>query len=395
MRDDPTYIDLFSGCGGLSLGFYKAGWRGLFAVEKDKMAFETLKYNLICNRKHFLWPCWLPQKNHDIRKLIKEYEPQLRRLRGEVTLVAGGPPCQGFSLAGRRKEGDSRNKLVDLYLDFVKIVKPRMVFFENVRGFTVGFKKKNSRGEAYSDYVVQKLRKTGYDVEAKIIDFSDFGIPQRRKRFILVGLRGGSAKVFFENLVNKKAQFLKRKGLGSKVTVKEAISDLERENGEVISKTFKAFMEGCYSKPMTNYQKLLRTGSGIGQPDSHRFPRHGGKTIRRFEFILKNCHKNKPLTSEIKQKFGLRKKSIIPLDGRDASPTLTTLPDDYIHYAEPRILTVREYARIQSFDDWFEFKGKYTTGGKLRKKEVPRYTQVGNAIPPIFAELSGIVLKGL
>jgi len=71
------------------------------------------------------------------------------------------------------------------------------------------------------------------------------------------------------------------------------------------------------------------------------------------------------------------------------------LPDDYIHYSEPRILTVREYARIQSFYDWFEFKSKYTTGGNLRKKEVPRYTQVGNAVPPLFAELSGTVLKGM
>ena len=77
------------------------------------------------------------------------------------------------------------------------------------------------------------------------------------------------------------------------------------------------------------------------------------------------------------------------------SPTLTTLPDDYIHYSEPRILTVREYARIQTFDDWFEIKGKYTTGGKLRRVEVPRYTQVGNAIPPLFGELAGNILKGL
>ena len=77
----------------------------------------------------------------------------------------------------------------------------------------------------------------------------------------------------------------------------------------------------------------------------------------------------------------------------DVSPTLTTHPDDYVHYCEPRILTVREYARIQTFPDWFEFKGKYTTGGKLRKVEVPRYTQIGNAIPPLFGELAGMVIK--
>ena len=89
----------------------------------------------------------------------------------------------------------------------------------------------------------------------------------------------------------------------------------------------------------------------------------------------------------------MKKSCIIPLDGDEKSPTLTTLPDDYIHYCDARILTVREYARIQSFDDWFEFRGKYTTGGLMRKKEVPRYSQIGNAIPPLFMEQSGAVLR--
>ena len=81
------------------------------------------------------------------------------------------------------------------------------------------------------------------------------------------------------------------------------------------------------------------------------------------------------------------------MDSKQISPTLTTHPDDYIHYSEPRILTVREYARIQTFPDWYEIKKKYTTGGQMRKVEVPRYTQIGNAIPPLFAELAGLALK--
>jgi DNA (cytosine-5)-methyltransferase 1 len=91
----------------------------------------------------------------------------------------------------------------------------------------------------------------------------------------------------------------------------------------------------------------------------------------------------------------MRKKTIIPLNGDTQCPTLTTLPDDYIHYCEPRILTVREYARIQSFPDWFEFKSTYTTGGRHRRQEVPRYTQAANAVPPLFAELCGHVLKAI
>ena len=388
-----TYIDIFSGCGGLSLGLYKSGWKGVFAIEKSSMAFETLKYNLIDKRQHFNWPIWLPKTNHDIKKIISEYTKELKKLRGKVTLVAGGPPCQGFSFAGRRKESDHRNKLVDSYIKFVDLVRPEIVFFENVKGFTVGFNKNNHRGKAYSHYVIDKLKTLGYDVEARIVDFSEFGVPQRRKRFILIGLKKGDSKKFFKKILEKKAAFLKEKGLSENTTLKDAISDLKKENGEILSPLFSNFKEGIYSEPISNYQKLLRRDMGVATPDSHRFSNHAKETEDKFKFILKKCKRNSTISSEVKQKFMLKKRSIIPLDENEKSPTLTTLPDDYIHYSEPRILTVREYARIQSFDDWFEFKGKYTTGGKLRRIEVPRYTQIGNAIPPLFAELSGRVLK--
>ncbi|MFH1229788.1 MAG: DNA cytosine methyltransferase, partial [Candidatus Aenigmatarchaeota archaeon] len=174
----PTHIDIFSGCGGISLGLFKSGWKGLFAIEKNPMAFETLKCNLIDKNNHFEWPSWLPQTSHDINDVISLYKDNLISLRGIVTLVAGGPPCQGFSFAGRRNENDKRNKLVDSYIDFVELVRPKMLFFENVRGFTVGFSKKNLRSEAYSNYVTRKLKNLGYDVRAEVIDFSEFGVPQ-------------------------------------------------------------------------------------------------------------------------------------------------------------------------------------------------------------------------
>ena len=87
-----TVIDLFAGCGGLSLGLYLAGWQGLFAIEKNAFAFETLKHNLIDNKKHFAWPDWLPQTNHDINEVLNNYAEQLKNLRDTVDLVAGGPP---------------------------------------------------------------------------------------------------------------------------------------------------------------------------------------------------------------------------------------------------------------------------------------------------------------
>ena len=97
-----NYIDLFAGCGGLSLGLNRSGWKGMFAIEKSPHAFQTLEYNLCQRISHFDWPEWLPKQNHDINDVINNYFEELKNLRGKVTLVAGGPPCQGFSIAGQR-----------------------------------------------------------------------------------------------------------------------------------------------------------------------------------------------------------------------------------------------------------------------------------------------------
>lgn len=388
----PNYIDLFAGCGGISLGLYNAGWRAVFALEKSKMAFKTLKHNLIDKALHFDWPKWLPMCEHDIADVLVKYTNELSAMKGNIDLVTGGPPCQGFSLAGRRDERDERNSLADSYIKFVSLIKPRALFFENVKGFTIGFGNGDTKSEAYSNRVSRELQALGYKVKDDIIDSSEFGVPQARKRYILVGLLSANPEEFFAKLVDIKEGFLKAKGLAAKVTLGEAISDLERRNGETASAEFKTFREGMYGEPANPYQKLMRKGSGKF-PDSHRFANHRKTTVKRSEYILAHCLKGKPIGDEMRARFNLRKKTVIPLDEDDPCPTLTTLPDDYIHYSEPRILTVREYARIQSFNDWFEFKSNYTTGGGRRKTEVPRYTQVGNAVPPLFAELYGTVLK--
>jgi len=393
--EENAYIDLFSGCGGLALGLHNAGWKGIFAIEKSKDAFETLKYNLIDNENNFNWPSWLEKKNHDINEVIKNYSDKLIQLRGKVTLIAGGPPCQGFSMAGRRREDDDRNKLIDSYIEFVRLIEPNILFFENVKGFTIGFKKNNSRGRAYSDYVVSELKKLGYDVEGRIIDFSEYGIPQKRKRFILVGTKKGSAKHFFELLVNNRANFLKSKNLTDKTSLSDAISDLMQANGITQSPDSKNFKAGIYSKIQSPYQKLMRQGKNLTNKvaDSHRFAKHRLETIEKFKDILNNIEPNKSIDDNFRNKYNIKKHTIVKLSKDSPAPTLTTLPDDYIHYCEPRILTVREYARIQSFPDTYEFKGKYTTGGDRRKVDVPRYSQIGNAIPPLFAEQAGIVLR--
>lgn len=407
MTSKKTYIDLFAGCGGLSLGLYNSGlWKGKFAIEKSPDAFETLQYNLIEKKNHFDWPNWLPKQNHDINEVIKNHKDNLKSLRGEIDLVAGGPPCQGFSTAGRRIEGDSRNELIKSYIKFIRLVQPKVIFFENVKGFTQKFDKNKIKGKIYSEYVTNALEYDspigdfqGYKVEGKLIDFSEFGIPQKRTRFILVGIRKDIANQvtpngFFEQIQKQKETFLIKKGIGLTNSLEDAISDLLKIN-EVVSPDTKSFTAGLYNPIQSKYQKLLRGNVDSKIPDSHRFAKHSEDTLRKFEFILQNAEKDKTLSNELKERFNLKKRTVIPLSGNRPTPTITTLPDDYIHYCEPRIFTVREYARIQSFNDWYEFKGKYTTGGKRRTQEVPRYSQIGNAIPPLFGEQAGLILNSV
>ena len=388
-------VDIFSGCGGLTLGLHKAGIQGLFAIEKSVDAFSTLKFNLIDRLGHFQWPEWLPRQAHDINKVLKNHKTELEALRGQVDLLAGGPPCQGFSLAGRRRNSDRRNQLVHSYINMVDAIQPKCLLLENVKGFTIPFKV-NGEEKLYSSLVVDELRARDYDVAFKLLDFSQFGVPQKRTRFILIGVsrslqnQGVRADQFFNLLDQRREQFLRDKHLPlTGVSVRSAISDLQQKHGEYDSSEFKRFKFGVYGRKMSPYQELMRRDVGRGVlPDSHRFAHHTKSIQDRFQTALEE----KLSPSKYRAKFGLSKSSTKRLIPRSPTPTLTTLPDDYIHYCEPRILTVREYARIQSFPDDYQFQGKYTTGGKLRVKEVPRYSQIGNAIPPLFGELAGQVL---
>jgi len=390
-----NHIDIFAGCGGISLGLHNAGWKGIFAIEKSRMAFSTLKYNLIDQLNHFDWPHWLPITEHDILDVLTNHKKELKELRGKVTLVAGGPPCQGFSLAGKRNENDERNQLVKSYVKFVDLVRPKLLFFENVRGFASPFGEADNERKPYSDFVIRRLEKLGYSVKDFIIDFSDFGVPQKRKRFILIGCQNGNVDTFQEKLYGLKSKFLSAKGLPERTNLKDAISDLQQSHGEFFDSGNGRFIEGIYGPIETPFQQFMRRGINTPNPDSHRFANHREKTINRFKYIHKNCPKGQDIGQEVKDKFNIKKQVIIPLIADEPCNTLTTLPDDYIHYSEPRILTVRECARIQTFNDKFQFRENYTTGGTRRKQQVPRYTQVGNAVPPLFMEIAGIALKAI
>lgn len=399
-----TFIDLFSGCGGLSLGLMRAGWKGLFAIEKTETAFATLKANLVDgSRYQYDWPNWLPKSNMEVGELIESYKEKLIGLRGKVQLIAGGPPCQGFSTAGKRDPNDPRNRLAEQYIKVVEMVKPQYLLLENVRGFNAKFLKDGEYEDApYSLVVKQRLEELGYSVDFKIIRSSHWGVPQHRPRFILIAKLGVPKNEYkpFDNLEKFREKFLTSKGLSPHqvVTARDAIFDLEISGKNLIPNTDsdqKGFSEIDYVEPQTQspYLRLLREGCADLKPNSIRLPRHSSEVRHRFSQILEKCPKGVTLSKEFKAEFGVKKQAITPLCPNSPSATVTTLPDDILHYSEARILTVRENARLQSFPDWFEFKGAYTTGGRRRKTTCPRYTQVGNAVPPLLAEAMGRLIK--
>lgn len=401
----PTFIDLFSGCGGLSLGLMESGWQGIFAIEKTTDAFLTLKHNLIDGSRHkFQWPDWLPKENMEVQQLLATYRTQLESLKGKVDLIAGGPPCQGFSNAGKRNPNDPRNKLAEQYIEVVKIIEPQYLLLENVRGFNSKFEKSGSLHDVpYSQVVKKRLEELGYIVDYRIVLCSDWGVPQRRPRFILIAKKCDKNSEFkpFEKIDEFRCSFLHSHGLDpvKPVSVRDAISDLEIENRTLIPNkepNGKRFSELKYLKPqiLNSYLKILRRGMQDEAPNSLRLPRHSAIVKTRFRLIIAHCPKGTSVPEDFKIALNTKKRTLTLLDAEKPSATVTTLPDDIVHYSEPRILTVRENARLQSFPDWFEFQGVYTTGGARRKYSCPRYTQVGNAVPPLLATALGYLVKG-
>lgn len=391
------YIDLFAGCGGLSLGLLNSGWTGIFAIEKNPDAFSTLNYNLIQNKNHFQWPNWLDVAEHDLNDLIQNNSQELCKLRGKVKLVAGGPPCQGFSLAGKRNNDDKRNSLIELYIKFIDLVRPEAIVFENVFGFTVEFKCEDGSTKNYSNYICNSLTCMGYNIKHEIIDMSEYGVPQKRRRFILVGMLNHSPEDVFNVLKSQKMSFLKDRNLSQNINLYQAISDLEEKNGKLPSIDSPSFKAGLYGKTNSNYQKYMRSGILTNNKklpaDSHRFVKHTERIVNFHQKLLDIAPRGKRLSPSDLPMEDFKRRGVTVLDPFALSPTITSIPDELIHYKEPRILTVREHARIQSFPDWYQFKGKYTSGGKRRVEEVPRYTQVGNAVPPLFAEQIGFALQ--
>lgn len=412
------FADLFAGCGGLSLGLSLSGMTGVFAIERDKMAFSTLSANLLEGRKvpvsQFAWPFWLEKKAWAIDEALAQHSNELTQLKGKIHVLAGGPPCQGFSFAGKRNESDPRNKLFERYVEMVQIIRPSALVLENVPGMKVAHAAKKwkelgitVKPQSYYDKLVESLDRIGYQVLGKIVDSSRFGVPQKRPRLIVIGLRkdlahrleGGVLRAF-DLLEEARVKQLRELDLPEAIHAVDAISDMEIGHGGTRPcndpDSPRYFEEIVYTGPRTTFQRLMHQGCD-GSVDSLRLARHKPEVKARFQAILNdpNCAKGVRMNADIRQAYGLKKHRIYPMDANAPAPTITTLPDDVLHYKEPRILTVRESARLQSFPDWFQFRGKFTTGGSQRTKECPRYTQVGNAVPPYLARAVGLAIKAM
>lgn len=379
------------------------------------MAFETFSSNFVSESApdayRFEWPTWLDQRAWGIDELLDEHKERLVQLRGKVEILAGGPPCQGFSFAGRRVEDDPRNLLFEKYVEVVEAIRPDALILENVPGMRVAHRPSNvvdlplsqpARRQSFYERLAAKLDAAGYQVEADLVDASRFGVPQRRSRLIAIGIRKDLAKELdngvgrvFELLEVARGQQLKELGLGELVSADEAISDLTTAGRPLVECTDPVsrggFFEGTRGEATSVYQRLMRASAEC-EPNSMRLARHRDDVRERFARILAECRRGVRMDDAARKGYGLKKHRIYPMSASEPAPTITTLPDDVLHYSEPRILTVRESARLQSFPDWFQFKGKFTTGGDRRTKECPRYTQVGNAVPPYLARAIGIAV---
>lgn len=278
-----------------------------------------MKANLLDVRGglEFNWPEWLPKEPLCVDSALSNYGDQFSGLRGKVDLLVGGPPCQGYSSAGRRVPGDPRNKLFESYLQLVELFAPRMILLENVRGITIDFRD-TVGGDSVTNYAerLESSLERDYAVYARMLNLAEFGVPQSRVRYFLIGLRRDSfdatdlLKSPFQVLDSHRHEFLLDKGLSVPVSAKSAISDLEiTRNGSVPSSDTPGFEAIAYKEPRTHYQRMLRSGFQ-GAPSDTRLARHRPDIEKRFREIIDLCHAtgrlNVSLSQEARAAYALK-----------------------------------------------------------------------------------------
>lgn len=387
-----TFVDLFAGCGGLSEGFYKEGFKALLHLEINPTACETLKTRM----KYYGYSekeieCSVMCDDITRDGVIEDIE---KRLSEAVDIIIGGPPCQAFSTVGRAQSPDSmnsdpRNYLFENYLEILNKLQPELFIFENVKGMLTA----RPQGVKIFDKIISEMRKT-YDVvddpNILLLNAADYGVPQIRERVIIIGIKkGGKIKLKSEDiykLIKKTHTIDGRNGTQKYVTVREAISDLPKlkaGTGEDFS----------YRDDSIKNDFLNKIVSQDGVIRNHIARNHNEKDQERYRILSKNKWQLKDL-QEVRpdlvhhdpkhfgnrytvQEFDKPGKTVVAHLYKDGNLFIHPDPE------QARTFTVREAARIQSFPDDFVFEGSRTE----------QYKQVGNAVPPLMAQAFAKVIK--
>lgn len=404
-----TFVDLFAGCGGLSLGLENAGYTPIFVNEISPEAMRSY----LLNRKNNSIDLSNPSRHafdiRDITQSPSDLATFSRRLKSEhhdIDLVVGGPPCQGFSGIGHRRTFTKLSKSVipsnHLFREMANLIEylqPRAFIFENVRGLLSSrWSPEGERGEVWQS-VQQTFEGIGgrkklrdYDIRSQLIFAKDYGVPQNRPRIIMIGVR---SDICWHQKTNIAGGLLPEPSFDAPDLI-DLLGDLVDEN--YLNTTGLI----SYPKPaQNNIQRSLRTdltgkilkkGAIISEMD---YSRHSPVVQTRFKYMLE--HQGQIPDSLKTKKFAQR---VLPERWTESGPTITatSLPDDYVHFNLPRTLTVREWARLQMFPDHYKFSGKRTSGGRRRAgdpsigdwhREAPKYTQIGNAVPVELARRIG------
>lgn len=310
-----NYVDLFSGAGGLSLGFEMAGFNNVFSVEYDKKIAESYKKNF-------------PTHNLLVKDIQEITDDEIITLQHnqEVDVVIGGPPCQGFSLAGRIGRSfveDKRNYLFKEFARVVKIIDPKMFVMENVARMI-----SHNKGQTILE-IKTEFESLGYNVQYKVLQAADYGVPQKRQRMFILGTK------------NKEFNF--PTPIGTTITVKEAIGDLPP----------------------------LKSGERSEVPN-HFSMNHSSQMLKKMSYIGDGGNRNQ-IPEDLRPKTGDIRK-YIRYDSQKPSVTVTGDMRKIFHYEQNRALTPRELARLQSFPDSFIFEGN----------SISIQQQIGNAVPPLL-----------
>lgn len=355
-----SVVSLFSGGGGLDLGFIEEGYKIIWAVDNDTNAVATYKANI---GEHIICA--------DINNVNVNSIPH-------ADIVIGGPPCQSFSLAGKRNVEDERGQLVWEYIRIIEQVRPKAFVFENVTGILSA---KNSEGKKIIDLLKSAFKEIGYEIEMKTINTADYGIPQRRKRVVIVGLQNGKRFVFPKPTHNETGD-----GLKKYVSVQEALGDLPTAIDDVNGTVTYA------ADPQNDYQKKLRSGnkvtehfmSQMSELDKYiiSYVKPGGN----YMDVPKDVNS---LRIQRLQKDGGHTTCYGRLAPDEPSYTINTYFNRpnvgcNIHYSADRLITVREALRLQSFPDSYIVVSTSKQGRNLI---------VGNAVPPVLAEIIAHELK--